>query len=394
MRKRNWLRRLLGGVRDIAVSLVDGAVVLGVSRKTSCIAIIRVDGIGDFILWFGYIQRLREHFQGAPMVLICSRAVEELATSCGYFEAVMPIDGKAFTSRPFYRWTLIRSVRALNAAIAVQPTFSRNYLIGDALIRATGASKTIGSQGDLANMTRWQRWIADRWYSDLVPADERPLTELERNCEFMRGLGLEDVMPAIAELPRIAELTESLSIRGDYFIVFPGAAHAEKMWPIEKFVATARAVRDCHGWRVVICGTEAERERAEAITDGVGAADSINFAGTTSLGELIELVRAARLLIGNDTSAQHIAAAVGTPSVCLLGGGHFGRFLPYPAKVAGTRPVCVFERMECFGCNWRCIKPHEKGSAVPCIGAINVAATLEAVQRALAEEESTFDSEI
>jgi pyruvate-formate lyase-activating enzyme len=40
---------------------------------------------------------------------------------------------------------------------------------------------------------------------------------------------------------------------------------------------------------------------------------------------------------------------VGTPNVIMLGGGHFGRFMPYSPL---TSTVCL--PLSCYGCNWRC----------------------------------------
>jgi ADP-heptose:LPS heptosyltransferase len=107
------------------------------------------------------------------------------------------------------------------------------------------------------------------------------------------------------------------------------------------------------------------------------------LAGKTSLPEFVEVIRQARLLISNETSAVHIAAAVKTPSVCILGGGHFGRFLPYPEKVVNCKPVAVFKKMACFGCNWKCNQPHNVNGCVPCIEQIEMPDVISAVDVAL-----------
>lgn len=47
------------------------------------------------------------------------------------------------------------------------------------------------------------------------------------------------------------------------------------------------------------------------------------------------------MLLSNDTSAIHIAAAVGTKTICITKGVHFGRFVPYPHELfSGLRCVC------------------------------------------------------
>jgi len=95
------------------------------------------------------------------------------------------------------------------------------------------------------------------------------------------------------------------------------------------------------------------------------------------------LIRGAQALIGNETSGIHIAAAVGVPAVGILGGGHFGRFLPYPNSIESPKPEAVFHAMECYGCNWNCSQPHVRGEAVPCIRSVDVQDVMAALGRAL-----------
>ena len=72
----------------------------------------------------------------------------------------------------------------LNSKIAIQPTFSREFYNGDALVRASKASKKISSVGDMGNRNRLKQIISDSWHTELIPASQKLLTELERNAEF------------------------------------------------------------------------------------------------------------------------------------------------------------------------------------------------------------------
>ena len=65
------------------------------------------------------------------------------------------------------------------------------------------------------------------------------------------------------------------------------------------------------------------------------------------------LLKLCRLAFGAETGTAHMACAMGTPNVVLLGGGHFGRFMPYSPL---TTVVCL--PLECYGCNWKC--KHER----------------------------------
>ena len=120
-----------------------------------------------------------------------------------------------------------------------------------------------------------------------------------------------------------------------------------------------------------------------------------NWAGRTSLQELIAIIARAHILVGNETSAMHIAAAVSTPSVCIVGGGHYGRFIPYRLEMETKKPlpVAVVHKMDCFGCNWRCIYSIPKGTSAPCVEKISVNVVWNAVVKIL-ETENFCDAKL
>jgi ADP-heptose:LPS heptosyltransferase len=99
------------------------------------------------------------------------------------------------------------------------------------------------------------------------------------------------------------------------------------------------------------------------------------------LSQLAAIVARAQLVLTNETSALHIAAAYGVPTICILGGGHYGRFMPYQVELTGGRtlPRAIIHQMPCFGCGWECIYERPKGAPVPCIEQIDVADVWQAV---------------
>jgi ADP-heptose:LPS heptosyltransferase len=71
-----------------------------------------------------------------------------------------------------------------------------------------------------------------------------------------------------------------------------------------------------HGWQVVLTGSEEERGLAHRIAERA-AVPLRDLSGTLDLGELAALIACAPVLITNNTGPSHVAAAVGTPVVCL-----------------------------------------------------------------------------
>ena len=106
-----------------------------------------------------------------------------------------------------------------------------------------------------------------------------------------------------------------------------------------------------------------------------------NYTGQTTLSELTCLLVKSQILISNETGTAHIANAVGTPTVCILGGGHFGRFVPYPelsGKINNLK--VVYYKMPCYGCDWKCVYHIKDEDPAPCISNISVDAVWNEVK--------------
>ena len=96
----------------------------------------------------------------------------------------------------------------------------------------------------------------------------------------------------------------------------------------EGFAQVADYVCERTGWTAYLCGSKSEKPLYEAFAaDKKEKTKSVDYFGSTSLIELAEVIRHARFVISNDTSGIHFAAAVNTPSVCIMGEYNFGRFL-------------------------------------------------------------------
>lgn len=100
----------------------------------------------------------------------------------------------------------------------------------------------------------------------------------------------------------------------------PSAAYGPaKCWPLERFAQVARHVAKqvpnatwlCFGSKSDWPLCEQLRERTEGCL--------LNLAGTTTLRQLMALLKSCRLLLTNDSGPMHVAAALGTPVVVPFG---------------------------------------------------------------------------
>lgn len=348
------------------------------SNNKQSILVIRLDAIGDFILWLAAAAELRklypsDHYR---LILIGNCIWTELAEIQQIFDKVIPLDRNLFNYKFKYRMNIWKLLRGTEWDKVIHPTYSRELIFGDSVVRVCNAKVKIGSKGDLANHPAWQRLISDNWYTKLLPASNMPLMEFERNAEFIRFLGRPSFQARLPELISTNKLPSEL-LDVDYFVIVPGTSLALHQWPVEKFAELTILVQQTYGFKVVICGSPDEIELGTCLK--LLLHENVNdYTGKTSLIEYVSIIKGARLLIGNDSSAVHIAAALGVKAFSLLGGMHFGRFLPYSLEhdpeLARPLPTAISHKMNCYMCNNTCIYvAQNEGCPAPCLEQISVA---------------------
>lgn len=357
----------------IFFNLIDG--------QKEGIVLIRLDAIGDFMLWLDSAKEYRKIYPHQKITLVANASWADMANNLQYWDEVWPVNLTSLRSNLPYRWGVLRKIRRANFKIAIQPTYSRVLLYGDSLIRATNAMERIGSCGDIA-MPRGDIAIGNRWYTTLLPADPGLLMELLRNTEFIQNLSQKSFSAGLPIWPVQEVGLKQLMLEGDYAILFPGASWHGRRWPQKSFIEVANYLNKQLGLQLVLCGASSDFTDCQEIADAVPE-PCLNLAGKTTLIELAEIIRNSKLLIANETSALHIAVAVGAPTICILGGGHFGRFAPYPANLHGIKAIFAVHSMSCFNCNWQCSRPHTTMGPVSCISEVTVAKVIGMVPQAL-----------
>jgi heptosyltransferase-3 len=180
------------------------------------------------------------------------------------------------------------------------------------------------------------RFVVERDHSmHVVQSGLSLMTLLEVTPRF------EVVPPGIGDEPTgLARLDLLLAPTFDkpFVVMHLYPRYTYKMWHIEGWVAAIAFLRT-RGYATVLTGGPAEAEVAYARDIGERAGtEVINLVGKLSLGETAEVIRRARLFIGPDTSASHIAAATGIPTIVLFGPSNPVRWGPWPKGWGDSNP--------------------------------------------------------
>ncbi|MEI7591069.1 MAG: lipopolysaccharide heptosyltransferase II [Deltaproteobacteria bacterium] len=174
---------------------------------------------------------------------------------------------------------------------------------------------------------------------------------VDRYLDFATYLGVGSIMPdffipASAETKATAKnILERNGIKdGEQFVVIsPTALWETKLWQNEQFALLADMIITKLGMKVVLTGSYSH-ECVEIENMSVKN-KIINLAGQTTLLELAEICRQAKVVVSTDSGAMHIASAVGVPIIAI-----FGPTDPKLTGPYGKNSVVIKSSVACSPC--------------------------------------------
>lgn len=381
MLPRGW-RRFKRTVEFFVFGLFDWAALAGrrYSADRCRVALVHVELLGDAFLWLPYAQAMVSALvrRGQIPVVVCETAVHSVLASALPGCEILAIDRRSFLRDAPSRWRMLRALRDLGVSHTYLCSHPRDGITQDAVVRALGAPAT-GFWNTYADRPVLDRWASNRLYDLLVGAQAGAHVQTHHRALLdAAGFGETPVIPAA--LP----VEPSSPCSDPYWVLAPGASREYRRWPEDRFAAlAARVAQHFPQLRCVILGAPAERALGERIASVIGDR-ALNLAGKTTVPDLIHWIAHAQLVVGNDSAAGHIAAAVGTPSVIVVGGGHWGRCYPYPREApVRCLPTVVGHPMPCFGCDWQCIHTARTDRPFPCIEQVPADDVIRAVEAIL-----------
>jgi heptosyltransferase-3 len=187
-------------------------------------------------------------------------------------------------------------------------------------------------------------------YHGLVPRPEPHAHTVESTMALMRWLGVRREQPPPlryeVHLEEAGRMQEKLKGR-PYVVIHPGSVLETKRWNAMRFGELARGLA-ARGFTIVVTAGPGEESLASSVAKETG--ETVIVLGLT-IPELAELIRGARLYVGNDSGPTHLAAAVRTPTVAVWGSSDSRRWRPW-----STEQRVVQNPFECNPCpGYRCL---------------------------------------
>jgi heptosyltransferase-3 len=173
-----------------------------------------------------------------------------------------------------------------------------------------------------------EHYKARKLYNGLVPPPNPSSHTVESTMAIFQWLGLRrETAPALRYEPHEKEaerIREKLKGR-PYVVIHPASLMSTKRWEPKRFAEVARDLA-ARGFTIVVTAGPGEEPFAAQVAGGIDR--TVILLGLT-IPELAELIRGARLYLGNDSGPMHLAAAVGTATVAVWGSSDSRRWHPW-----------------------------------------------------------------
>jgi ADP-heptose:LPS heptosyltransferase len=216
-------------------------------------------------------------------------------------------------------------------------------------------------------------WIKNR---TIVEDDRRHC--VEENMALLSFLGVD---PTAMPVPRLKLCLDNKEIEagnafrkacGDRPVVGVHAGtsvfkgHAARRWPRERFAALINAVPEA---KFLLFGTAEEEEANGHIVRHAAAPDRVALVNDKTIRQAAAIIRACDFFVTNDSGLMHIAAAVGTPVIAIIGPTNPAYIYPW-----GVEHRLVMAPTPCRHCFRYSPKPLRCTNPVPfeCLTAITV----------------------
>lgn len=293
------------------------------------ILFVKLRHIGDALLLTPTLAAVRQALPQAEIWVVVRRGTEGILAGCPHIDelrtAMIPEQGAARGRHRGADFQLLRELR--------RARFEHAFEMGGG-DRGRWLVTLSGSRG------RTTSTVPRRFPKHWKPFFNRPsrtfrygLHEVQRDYMMVYDiLGLPLAIPPLEFSPSAEVPWEPAVEFDDFAVIHPGTRRGEKAWVEERWVETGRALLETTSRLVLSCGPDPqERALASRLTSVLGPA-VVTTDGQTSWAQLAWLLRRARLFVGVDTAAMHLAAACQCPTVALFGGSKIFEWYPWRVR--------------------------------------------------------------
>lgn len=290
------------------------------SPKPNVVALVRLDDIGDYLLWRNFLPAYREYYSDKHLLLVGNKVWEPVfhALDRSNVDQFVALDKGRYNNDATYRMEFWAQMRNLGISELLCVSRTRPLLLDDCITIAAAAPLTIAAENNFS-VDSWNR-MSDEIYGRLIPA-QHSMHEFSFNGYFAQTITQALHIPSRLTL----DMPDRVPHNG--IVCFIGASAKSKRWPTECWISLLRSLKQ-EGFEPILSGGPSEADMAKAIESEVSVDNKV---GHLSLMQTLQLIAGSRAVVTGDTMAAHAAVGAFVPTVILANGVNASRFVSYPS---------------------------------------------------------------
>ena len=312
---------------------------------------IRLDAIGDNVLAASMLPHIYEKYDHPNITVVCQKHIAELYEASPQVERVIGVDKMGLFLDSKYRDSILQDLRRSGFDLALDSASSWEqlsdfFVVGSLAKEKVAFENSAGIPGKVASKRSGA-------YTSLVRFKSVYELEIDKYRDFLSAIGipvprLDATVWTTADDEKFAA---DLFARNNFVPSKTIALFAFGRSHLRTYPFYGTALRDVcmeNDFSVLALGDAAAFGFNQSCLNDIGTR-SMNLSGKTTIRQTAALLRMCSLAVGAETGLAHVACAVNVPNVVVMGGGHFGRFMPY-----SPRTSIVALPLDCYWCDWIC----------------------------------------
>ena len=302
--------------------------------------------IGDTVMSLAALREVRRLFPHHHLTLLVRNWVAELFKNQGLVDEILLLEETSSHLRPFFR--LVGKIRHFDSAILFQNAFQAALMP-----RLAGIPERIGysTDGRALLLTRRARPRIKElnrhqiyYYLDLLFQTGLSPQDYLNDPDFKPDIHLNPTEEGIQKAEQLLQAAD-VSAQRPIILINPGAFYGSaKRWFTNRYAALADRLIEGAEAQVVMIGSAGEQTIAQDIQSLTKQRLTI-LTGQTDLPTVIGLLSQCDLLITNDSGPMHLAAALDTPQIAILGSTDEVATGPF-----SPRAQVIHKHVECSPC--------------------------------------------
>lgn len=304
---------------------------MGELRHDARVLVVLMGSIGDVTRGLGIVRPLRGAIPEGRLGWLVEPMAEPLVRLVPGIDEVFVFDRpRGIGAIPALR----RELRRFEPTVTLD--LQRHFKSG-CFARMSGAPRRIGfHRRDAKEMNHLFQTETIEFVGDGV-------SKIEHYARFLQILGVGT--PFNTTPLRDAAVSVEVPCTQPYVAVVLGSAWPTKDWPIAGYHRLVGSIVRSGRFGVVLVGDRKRNAIGEQLVAAYPGSPVVNLAGSTTLPDLVGIMRGASAGVGPDSGPGHIAAAVGRRYV-----GIFGPTSPIRTAPFGSEGLAVQSSVGCAPC--------------------------------------------